>query len=125
MSGVWFFDGQCGMCTRFHNFVVGLDSSGRLRSAPLQRAGTAERLGLPAERLLESTWWLGDDGQVHSGAEAINMALSVALGNRLPLLIYRTPGIRTAQNAIYRWVATHRYRFPGTTPYCQSHPVAC
>ena len=125
MSGVWFFDGQCGMCTRFHNFVARLDRSGRLRSEPLQGAGAAERLGIPAARLLESTWWLDDDGQVYAGAEAVNVAISVALGSRLPLWIYRTPGIRATQNAVYRWVAAHRYRFPGTTPYCQSHPVAC
>ena len=33
--------------------------------------------------------------------------------------------MRSVQEAIYRWVADHRYRFPGTTPYCESHPVAC
>jgi predicted DCC family thiol-disulfide oxidoreductase YuxK len=41
------------------------------------------------------------------------------------LLFYRIPGIRQVQNAVYRWVADHRFRFPGTTPYCESHPVAC
>ena len=51
--------------------------------------------------------------------------VSVALGTRLPLLIYRIPGIRLVQNTVYRWVADHRYRFPGKTPYCESHPVAC
>jgi len=29
------------------------------------------------------------------------------------------------EDAVYRWVARHRYRFPGTTPYCESHPGAC
>jgi predicted DCC family thiol-disulfide oxidoreductase YuxK len=47
------------------------------------------------------------------------------LGTPLPLLMYRIPGMRFAQNAIYRWVADHRYRFPGKTPYCESHPIAC
>jgi len=35
------------------------------------------------------------------------------------------PGIQFVQNAVYRWIANHRYRFPGTTPYCESHPVGC
>jgi predicted DCC family thiol-disulfide oxidoreductase YuxK len=69
--------------------------------------------------------WLDSSGAVYSGAEAWAAAWSVALGTRLPLLIYRSPGIRFIQDAIYGWVATHRYRFPGTTPYCESHPVAC
>ena len=34
-------------------------------------------------------------------------------------------GVRFIQDAVYRWIANHRYRFPGTTPYCESHPVAC
>jgi predicted DCC family thiol-disulfide oxidoreductase YuxK len=68
---------------------------------------------------------LESSGEVYSGAEAANAALSAALGTRLPLLMYRAPGIRAVQEAVYRRVADHRYRFPGTTPYCESHPVAC
>ena len=125
MSGVLFFDGNCGPCTRFRNFLLKLDRTGLLRTEPLQRAGTAQRLGVPAERLQESAWWLGDAGQVYGGAEAVNAALSVALGTRLPLGIYRTPGVRAIENAAYRWFAAHRYRFPGTTPYCETKPMAC
>ncbi|HZE16687.1 MAG TPA: hypothetical protein VE197_13820, partial [Mycobacterium sp.] len=37
------------------------------------------------------------------------------------------PGTRHSviEDAVYRWVAKHRYRFPETTPYCESHPGAC
>lgn len=35
------------------------------------------------------------------------------------------PGIRSLEDAVYRWVAAHRHRFPGTTLYCQSNPVSC
>jgi predicted DCC family thiol-disulfide oxidoreductase YuxK len=69
--------------------------------------------------------WLDASGAVYTGAEAWAAAWSVALGTRLPLRFYRIPGIRFIQNAVYRWVANHRYRFRGTTPYCESHPVAC
>jgi predicted DCC family thiol-disulfide oxidoreductase YuxK len=55
----------------------------------------------------------------------MNAALSAAIGTRLPLTLYRIPGIRFVQEAIYRWVAANRYRFRGTTPYCQSHPASC
>jgi predicted DCC family thiol-disulfide oxidoreductase YuxK len=71
----------------------------------------AERLGVPHDRLLESMRWLDSSGAVYSGAEAWNAAWSAALGTRLPLLIYRIPGMRFVQTAIYRWVADHRYRF--------------
>jgi predicted DCC family thiol-disulfide oxidoreductase YuxK len=125
MSGVLFFDGACGMCTRSRDLLLKLNRTGELKTEPLQGAGAAERLGIQPSQLLESVRWLDSSGAVYSGAEAANAALSVALGTRLPLMIYRLPGIRSLQEAVYRWVADHRYRFSGTTPYCESHPVAC
>ena len=124
-KGVLYFDGACGMCTRSRDFLLTLNRTGDLETEPLQRAGTVERLGITPDRLMESIWWLGSDGEVYGGAEAANAAVSAALGTRFPLLVYRIPGVRSLQEAIYRWVANHRYRFPGKTPYCESHPVAC
>jgi predicted DCC family thiol-disulfide oxidoreductase YuxK len=102
-----------------------VDRTGGLEIVPFQQPGTAERLGISPSRMTESGWWLDSSGQVYGGAEAVNAALSAALGTRLPLVLYRVPGIRFLQERVYRWVANHRYRFPGTTPHCESHPVAC
>ena len=125
MSGTLFFDGNCGMCTRAVYAIVKLDRTGSLRTEPLQADDVAERLHIAPDQLLDSVKWLDDSGAVYLGAEAMNAAVSTALGSRLPLVCYRLPGIRWFQDAVYRYVAGHRYRFPGTTPYCESHPVAC
>jgi predicted DCC family thiol-disulfide oxidoreductase YuxK len=125
MNGVLFFDGACGMCTRSVYFLIRHDRTGNLGTEPLQGDGVAERLGISDGQLLEAMRWLDSSGAVYTGAEAWAAAWSVALGTRLPLLFYRIPGIRFIQDAVYGWVAAHRYRFPGTTPYCESHPVAC
>ena len=125
MSGILFFDGACGMCTRSRDLLLKLNRTGDLKTEPLQSVGAAERLGVPASRLLESVRWLGSSGEVYAGAEAANAAVSAAIGTKLPLALYRVAGMRFVQEAIYRWVATHRYRFPGTTPYCESYPAAC
>ncbi|MBY0290822.1 MAG: DUF393 domain-containing protein [Mycobacteriaceae bacterium] len=125
MSGTLFFDGNCGMCTRARNFLLKLNRTGDLRTEPLQTPGTAERLGVADSNLMDSVRWLDAEGNVYAGAEAANAAVSVALGTPIPLMIYHIPGIRSLEEAVYRWVADHRYRFPGTTPYCESNPVAC
>ncbi len=125
MSGTLFFDGACGMCTRSHDVLVKLNRTGELRTEVLQSPGAADRLGIDPSRLLESVRWLDSSGAVYSGAEAANSALSTAIGTTLPLKLYRVPGMRFFEDAVYRWVAANRYRFPGTTPYCQSHPAAC
>ncbi len=125
MAGVLFFDGGCGMCTRARNALVRWDRTGELQTVPFQQAGTAERLGVSTERMYDSVWWIEPTGEIYAAAEACNAALSAALGTQLPLRIYRAPGVRQLQEKAYRWVATHRYKFPGTTPYCESHPVGC
>jgi predicted DCC family thiol-disulfide oxidoreductase YuxK len=124
-AGTLFFDGACGMCTRSRDLLLRMDRTGKLQTEALQSPGTAQRLGIAPTSLLESLRWLDSSGTVYSGAEAANAAFSAAIGTRIPLAIYRIPGIRFIEDAVYRWVAANRYRFPGTTPYCQSHPNAC
>ncbi|WP_082964158.1 thiol-disulfide oxidoreductase DCC family protein [Mycobacterium sp. E796] len=125
MDGVLIFDGHCGVCTRARNGLLRLDRTGRLRTEPMQKPGVPERLGVASERVPETSWWLDSSGAVFAGAEAMNAALSTALGTQLPLRIYRVPGIRSVQEAVYRWVAAHRYRFRGVTPLCESQPEEC
>jgi predicted DCC family thiol-disulfide oxidoreductase YuxK len=125
-EGTLFFDGLCGMCTRSRNLLLRrFNRTGRVHTEPLQSAGTAERLGISPEKLLESVWWLDSSGAVCGGAEAVNAAVAAGLGTRLPTAIYRVPGAGRLEEAVYGWVAANRYRFPGTTPYCEAHPVAC
>ncbi len=125
VAGTLFFDGACGMCTRSRDLLLRLDRTGDLKTETLQSPGAAQRLAIAPASLLESVRWLDSSGAVYSGAEAANAAFSAAVGTRIPLAIYRIPGIRFIEEAVYHWVAAHRYRFPGTTPYCESHPSAC
>ncbi|MGV0850308.1 thiol-disulfide oxidoreductase DCC family protein [Mycolicibacterium phlei] len=125
MGGTLYFDGNCGMCTRAVYAITKRDRTGDLRIRTLQSADAPQLLGVEPARIFDVARWLDDSGDVYAGAEAINAAVSAALGTRLPLRLYRIPGVRTLQNAVYRYVASHRYRFPGTTPHCESHPVAC
>ena len=125
MKGTLFFDGACGMCTRSKDFLLKLDRTGNMHTEPLQSPGAAERLGVAPTSLLDSVRWLDASGAVYSGAEAANAAVCAAVGTRIPLAIYRIPGIRFIEEAVYTWVAGHRYRFPGATPYCETHPNAC
>jgi predicted DCC family thiol-disulfide oxidoreductase YuxK len=124
-AGTLFFDGACGMCTRSKDLLLKFDRTGNIRTEPLQSPGVAERLGVAPTSLLDAVRWLDSSGTVYSGAEAANAALSTAIGSRIPLVVYRIPGFRFIEDVVYRWVVAHRYRFPGTTPYCESHPTAC
>jgi predicted DCC family thiol-disulfide oxidoreductase YuxK len=67
MTGVLFFDGACGMCTRARDFLVRHDRTGNVETEPLQSAGVAERLGIPHEQVLEAMRWLDTSGAVYTG----------------------------------------------------------
>ena len=125
MDGVMIFDGNCGVCTRARNGLLRLDKTGRLRTEPMQQPGTADRVGVSPDTLLESSWFLASSGEVFRGAKGINAALSTAIGSELPMSIYRVPGIGRTQEVVYRWVAAHRYKFRGVTPLCESEPQRC
>lgn len=142
------FDGRCGVCTRAADWLRRRDRRGRIRLHPFQRPGVLERFGLAEAEAREAAWVIepggvdGARGAVRGasngaavgegspatrlrGAAAINRALDVALGVRVFLPVYRVPPIRWAQDRAYRWVAEHRYRLRGTTPWCTRHPEDC
>jgi len=63
---------------------------------------------------------------VYSGARAANAAFCAAIGSRIPLAIYRITGIRFIEDVVLSVGGSRTGTgFPGTTPYCESHPAAC
>ena len=125
MGGVLYFDGNCGMCTRSVHALASRQRTGDLQIAPFQKAGTAALLGVDDQTMTGAAWWLDHTGAVYRGAEAVNAAVSAGYGSRIPLWVYRAPGIRQLEDAVYRWIAAHRYRFPGATPHCTARPGDC
>jgi predicted DCC family thiol-disulfide oxidoreductase YuxK len=123
IAGRLVFDGECGFCTRCVAWVRRLDPQGRIDVRPYQAEGVPASIGATAEQCHESVQWVGPDGVRRSGADAANAVLSVLSGTALPSAAYRASS--GLQERVYRWVADHRSRFPGTTPHCQDHPGDC
>lgn len=122
-TGRLVFDGGCGFCTRSAGWLRRLDRHGRIELQPFQRAGAPESVGVTAEQCREAVQWLGPDGVRRSGADAVNAALSTALGTGIPAVVYgATAGV---QERVYTWVAEHRGRLPGAVPHCERHPEDC
>jgi predicted DCC family thiol-disulfide oxidoreductase YuxK len=125
MHGTLVFDGECGFCTRCRDVLTRLDRNGRLVTMAAQQQLARQKTGLDLDELRKSVLWLDRDGTTCRGAAAINAALTAATGSRLFVLLYRLPGMRQAQEAVYRLVAANRHRFPGSTPWCHRHPQHC
>lgn len=70
-------------------------------------------------------WTVADDGTSVGGARAIALMIAVAWQTRLPLLLWRIPGAPWTLDRVYEFVARHRHRLPGRTPWCAAHEGAC
>lgn len=118
------FDGRCGFCTRAVGWVHRLDRHRRISTHAYQEPDVLERFGL-TESQAHTAVWAVVGGTPSAGAAAVAETLDTALGTRIFGKLYRIPPVRTAQDRVYQWVADHRGKFPGVTPWCECHPENC
>jgi predicted DCC family thiol-disulfide oxidoreductase YuxK len=115
---VIFFDGVCNLCQGAVRFVILRDRAARFRFAPLQSDGhraqfaVTGRVGEPMDTVI-----LVEDGRRYERSTA---ALRIArhLDGVWPLLYVFIVIPRPIRDAIYRWIARHRYRWFGRQDQC-------
>lgn len=121
-----FFDGQCGLCNGFVDFLLRRDKRQRLRYVPQQSDAALEVLqkaGYNATRradgLLElpgvgnSVFILTPDGRMHTRSAA-GLRAWTALGGKwrvLGRLALLAP--RRLRDPVYNWISRNRFRFFG------------
>ena len=121
MTGVttptFVYDGDCSFCSTCATFIEQRIPT-RARVVPWQFADL-DALGLTAEQCEEAVQWVGPDGEVAAGPDAIALLLRDAgrlwqvAGSALQL-----GPVRLAAWPAYRWVAEHRHLLPGGTAAC-------
>lgn len=135
------FDGHCGFCTRCVEEVRRLDDRGRVEFLAHQVPGVRERWGVTRAQAEYQLWAIGPGGERSGGAQAVAAILDTLLGldpgtrgrnpgrvrlPRAPLArASRLPLVEPLLDRAYQWVARNRGRFPGTAPWCSSHPTDC
>ncbi len=92
---------------------------------PFQKPGAPAAHGLSVAQCESAAWAVTPDGRRYPGAAAINLALAVAFGTRVPVWVYAIPGLKQLQDSAYAWIARNRSRLPGDRPYCEQHPEEC
>jgi len=110
------FDGDCAFCTSSAHLLERIGPKAEIVAWQL---ADLDALGITAAQATEAVQWIGADGKVRSGHEAIAAALGTAgwpwlVAGRLITL----SGISTLAAVTYRWIARNRYRLPGGTPAC-------
>ena len=109
------YDGHCRFCRGQVGMLRRLDACGSLRFVSLHEPEVVRDFPeLSAEDLMRQMYVVDTAGRARGGAEAVRY-----LSRRLPLLWplalpLHVPGSLPLWNALYRFVARHRYRIAGT-----------
>jgi predicted DCC family thiol-disulfide oxidoreductase YuxK len=114
---VVFYDGSCGLCHGFVQFMVRHDDRGTIRFAPLQGDTAAREIPAYLGSDLASVIYRDENGAVYSHSTAALRAIAQLGGPwRLATLLLAIPhGLR---DIVYRYVARHRYGWFGTVDSC-------
>jgi predicted DCC family thiol-disulfide oxidoreductase YuxK len=112
------YDGDCAFCSSCARLI-----ERRIRPeaavVPFQRADLDE-LGVSEERAAAALQWVGVDGTVRSGHEAVAAMLLAAGRPWRPLgRLLLLPGASKPAAAAYALVAANRRHLPGGTPTCR------
>jgi predicted DCC family thiol-disulfide oxidoreductase YuxK len=114
------FDGVCVLCSRWVDFILQHDRTGRFRLAAMQ--GQCGRSLLSAHGLSPDdpvSFLLVDGGRGYSDTDAIARVLA-QLGGRwrwAAAVLRAIP--RALRDPVYRWIARNRYRVFGRRDQCR------
>ncbi|MXZ76439.1 MAG: DUF393 domain-containing protein [Gemmatimonadetes bacterium] len=133
-----FFDGVCGLCNRFVDFMLRTDSQHRFRFAPLQGETARRLLGVedeagddepddPTSRDSQagdlpsdeprSFIFLDTDGRFEQSDAVLHAMARLGGAWRLIAVLYVFP--RPLRDCVYRTVARNRYRWFGRRDACR------
>ncbi len=118
-GGRLIYDADCGFCTRSARWLAG-PRADRIRIVPWQAIPDLAALGLREEDVTTQAYWQEDSGALKPGSEAIGAAMvarggpAVAVGR-----LITSPSVAPVAATVYRWVAAHRHRMPGSTDACR------
>ncbi len=112
------FDGDCAFCSSCARLLERIGPDAEIVA---WQVTDLDELGITAAQAAEAVRWVGAEGTVRTGHEALAAALCTAgpawrIAGRAILL----PGISPLAAASYRLVARNRHRLPGGTPACGS-----
>lgn len=115
------FDGVCNLCNGAVQFILDRDRRQSFRFAPLQSEAAAEFLkahGVTLDREALDSVMLIDGDEVYLRSEA---TLRIARRLRAPwpaaYMLIVVP--RIVRDAVYTWIAKHRYRWFGRSEQCR------
>jgi predicted DCC family thiol-disulfide oxidoreductase YuxK len=115
---VIFFDGVCGLCNRFVDFVIRRDLQGTFHFAPLQGGTARERLAKADICNLKTVVLVDASGTYRKSAAVLRVLARLGgLWRIAAALLWAIP--RPIRDIGYSWIAANRYAIFGKKETCR------
>ena len=112
-----FYDGQCGLCNRLVNLLLGLDHKKRLKFSPLQ--GQTAKTKIPKELSEDlNTMAFLKNGKLYTKSDAALEVLKT-IGGVLSLFYIFKLVPRFIRDAVYNFISKNRIRWFGQSESCR------
>ncbi len=112
-----FFDGVCGLCNRFVNFLMRKDKKGKLRFATLQGKTAAELIAIKGKINMD-TIILYDNGKFfYRSTAALKLFTTIGGPWKLMGVFFIVPPF--LRNFVYDIIARNRYKWYGKRDACR------
>ncbi len=119
-AGWIYYDAECRFCVAGRKRWGGIFQRRGFVWLPLQTPGAAAQLGVTESELKEEMWVRCGDGRVLNGLNAWVELMRRVWWLQPPARLLALPGLRFAGQAVYCWVARHRYCLAGR---CAADPA--
>jgi predicted DCC family thiol-disulfide oxidoreductase YuxK len=108
------YDGHCRLCTGGAQRLARWARPGSVELLDFQQPGVLDRFpGLTHAQCMQAMQFVGQDGQVRRGVDAIVATLRTRGWWFGWTRVYRVSGVRFLADRVYAWVARNRYRLMG------------
>lgn len=121
-SPILFFDGVCGMCNRFVDFILKHDKQGHILLTPLQGETATARLPESDRENLNSVVLLDEHGETRYSTAVVHVLGHMGgFWKLVSWTLWLIP--RPIRNIGYRFIARNRYRMFGKKETCRMPTV--
>ena len=116
-KSVVFFDGVCGLCNRFVDFLIRRNAKGRLLFSPLQGRTAKELLASEAATGLDTVVFLHRNKTYVKSSAALRILAQLGGFWRVAGILLAVPGF--LRDIVYDFIARNRYRWFGKKESCR------
>ena len=117
MNNIVYFDGVCGMCNYFVNFLIRQDKNNKLLFTPLQGETARKNLNIDLSKKLDTVFFQTEKGIYNKSEAAVRILYTTGGIWKFFIVSLIIPAF--IRNFVYDIIANNRYKWFGKKESCR------